>query len=84
MLSEDGSENGGAETGGRNRGQKQGAEAGGRDEWQDHLVPTGKLLVLEHDRREVFGVNCLRKTYTTSASHWFDRLCLAHRASIAA
>jgi hypothetical protein len=27
------------------------------------------LLKPEHDRRKIFGVNCLRKIYTTSATH---------------
>lgn len=65
MPSEDGSENGGAETGGRSRGQKQGAET--RADASGNLSQQ-VLLELEYDCREIFGVNCLRKTYTTSAT----------------
>jgi hypothetical protein len=60
---------------GRNRGQKQGANS-------RYLVPTG-IPEPEHDRGEIFGVNCL-ESHTPHQPPIGLTGYVAHRASISA
>ena len=51
-----------SENGSEDVGQKQGAKTWGKDKGQivNHLIPTG-IPKPQHNRREIFGVNCLER-----------------------